>query len=113
LKSGEGIEGAAGRSGRSVQKSSETIFAAQRIQYHLMAHLGEGENRAEVISELHAQIQDPFNEFGVQIMSPPFESQPEKKVFVPKPEWHTAPASPPPVSDEGNRKPASGPDSPL
>jgi hypothetical protein len=43
-------------------------------------------------------------------MSPHFETQPEKKVFVPKPEWHTAP---PPVSDEGNRKPASGPDSPL
>ena len=83
------------------------------VQYHLMAHLVEGANRAEVISELHAQIQDAFNEFGAQIMSPHFESQPEKKVFVPKPEWHTAPAFPSPISEEGNRKPASGPDSPL
>ena len=83
------------------------------VQYHLMAHLVEGANRAEVISELHAQIQDAFNEFGAQIMSPHFESQPEKKVFVPKQEWHTAPAFPSPISEEGNRKPASGPDSPL
>jgi small-conductance mechanosensitive channel len=83
------------------------------VQYHLMAHLQEGENRAEVISELHAQIQDAFNEFGAQIMSPHFESQPEKKVFVPKPEWHAAPASPPSISEERNRKPASGPNSLL
>jgi small-conductance mechanosensitive channel len=83
------------------------------IQYHLMAHLREGENRAEVMSELHAQIQDAFNEFGAQIMSPHFESQPERKIFVPKPQWHTAPASPPPVSDEASLKPASGPNSQL
>jgi small-conductance mechanosensitive channel len=82
------------------------------VQYHLMAHLQEGENRAGVISELHAQIQDAFNEFGAQIMSPHFESQPEKKVFVPKPEWHAAPA-PPPVTSEEDRKPATGPNSPL
>jgi hypothetical protein len=83
------------------------------VQYHLMAHLREGENWAEVISELRAQIQDAFNEFGAQIMSPHFESQPEKRVFVPKPQWHTAPASPPPISDEGNRKPASRPNSQM
>jgi small-conductance mechanosensitive channel len=82
------------------------------VQYHLMAHLQEGENRAEVMSELHAQIQDAFNEFGAQIMSPHFESQPEKKIVVPKTEWHAAPA-PPPVTSEEDRKPATGPNSPL
>jgi small-conductance mechanosensitive channel len=82
------------------------------VQYHLMAHLQEGENRAEVMSELHAQIQDAFNEFGAQIMSPHFESQPEKKIVVPKTEWHAAP-TPPPVTLEEDRKPATGPNSPL
>jgi small-conductance mechanosensitive channel len=82
------------------------------VQYHLMAHLQEEENRAEVMSELHAQIQDAFNEFGAQIMSPHFESQPEKKIVVPKTEWHAAPA-PPPVTSEEDRKPATGPNSPL
>jgi small-conductance mechanosensitive channel len=83
------------------------------VQYHLMAHLQEGENRAEVISELHAQIQDAFNEFGAQIMAPHYESQPERKVFVPKPEWHIAPASPPLSAVGGNQSPASEPKSPL
>lgn len=65
------------------------------VQYLLLAHLENGKNRAAVLSELHAQIQDAFNEFGTQIMSPHFESQPEKPVFVPKSEWHAAPAVPP------------------
>lgn len=66
------------------------------VQYHLMAHLEEGKNRAAVLSELHAQIQDAFNEYGTQIMVPHFESQPEKPVFVPKSGWYTPPASRPP-----------------
>ena len=65
------------------------------------------------MSELHAQIQDAFNEFGAQIMSPHFESQPERKIAVPKAEWHAAPAAPPPISDEANREQMSVPDAPL
>jgi small-conductance mechanosensitive channel len=65
------------------------------VQYLLLAHLEDGKSRAAVLSDLHAQIQDAFNEFGTQIMSPHFESQPEKPVFVPKSAWYTAPAVPP------------------
>jgi small-conductance mechanosensitive channel len=64
------------------------------VQYLLLAHLEDGQSRAAVLSELHAQIQDAFNEFGTQIMSPHFESQPDKPVFVPKSKWHSAPAAP-------------------
>jgi small-conductance mechanosensitive channel len=64
------------------------------VQYHLLAHLAEGKSRAAVLSELHAQIQDAFNEYGTQIMSPHFESQPDKAVFVPKAQWYAAPAAP-------------------
>ena len=64
------------------------------VQYLLLAHLDEGYSRAAVLSELHSQIQDAFNEFGTQIMSPHFESQPEKPVFVPRSAWHVAPAAP-------------------
>ena len=63
------------------------------VQYLLLAHLEDGKRRAAVLSELHAQIQDAFNEYGTQIMSPHFESQPEKPVFVPKSAWHAAPAA--------------------
>jgi len=64
------------------------------VQYLLLAHLEDGKSRAAVLSELHAQIQDAFNEFGTQIMSPHFESQPEKPVLVPKSAWYAAPAAP-------------------
>jgi small-conductance mechanosensitive channel len=62
------------------------------VQYMLLAHLEDGKNRAAVLSELHAQIQDAFNEFGTQIMSPHFEAQPDKPVVVPKSRWYAAPA---------------------
>jgi small-conductance mechanosensitive channel len=81
------------------------------IQYQFMTHLLEGENRAEVLSELHAQIQAAFNEFGAQTMSPHFESQPDKKIFVPKTEWRAAPAFAPPIDDQGKSKPTNRPDS--
>jgi small-conductance mechanosensitive channel len=66
------------------------------VQYHLLAHLEEGKSRAAVLSELHAQIQDAFNEHDTQIMSPHFESQPKKPVLVPKSAWYAPPASQPP-----------------
>jgi len=49
--------------------------------------------RAEVISNLHANIQDVFNEYKVQIMSPHYLSDPDKEKLVPKEGWFRAPAS--------------------
>lgn len=65
------------------------------VQYQLLARLERVQDRIAVLSELHAQIQDAFNEFGVQIMSPHFESQPAHKVFVPREGWKPAPAKEP------------------
>jgi Mechanosensitive ion channel MscS, C-terminal len=62
------------------------------VEYELRFHLGLPEERMSVLSELHAQIQDAFNESGVQIMSPHYESQPDRVVFVPSAKWHPAPA---------------------
>lgn len=68
------------------------------IQYQLSAHLEPGASRAAALSELHCQIQDVFNEHGVQIMSPHFETQPDKPVLVPKSAWYAPPALPPMTS---------------
>ena len=65
------------------------------VQYELRVHIEVPEERFRVLSDLHGRIQDAFNEFGVQIMSPAFESQPERSVVVPKSKWFTAPAGPP------------------
>jgi hypothetical protein len=53
------------------------------------------ELRNMVLSQLHGCIQDVFNEYEVQILSPNFEAQPEGgAVWVPKEKWFTAPARP-------------------
>jgi small-conductance mechanosensitive channel len=48
--------------------------------------------RAETMSALHENIQDVFNEFGVQIMSPHYMADPAEPKVVPPQRWHEAPA---------------------
>jgi len=66
------------------------------VEYELIAALDDPFVRAPVLSQLHAEIQDEFNTYGVQIMSPNFEAQPDTVVLVPKEEWFKAPAQPAP-----------------
>jgi len=51
--------------------------------------------RAEIMSLLHANIQDLFNEYGVQIMSPHYLGDPAAAKVVPAQQWYAAPAKPP------------------
>ena len=62
------------------------------VDYELVVNIDRPDERVPILSELHMHIQDAFNEFGVQIMSPHFEEQPQGKVFVPKSDWYAAPA---------------------
>jgi len=48
--------------------------------------------RPAVLDELHANIQDVFNENGVQIMSPNYEADPAQPKLVPREDWYKAPA---------------------
>lgn len=48
--------------------------------------------RAEVLANLHANIQDVFNEYGVQIMSPHYVLDPQEAKVVPPARWYTEPA---------------------
>jgi hypothetical protein len=50
---------------------------------------------AEARNALYSHIQDVFNEFSVQIMSPNFVLQPDDAVRVPKENWYAAPSIPP------------------
>ena len=67
------------------------------VEYQLVARADHAPDRILALSELHAQIQDAFNEHGVQIMSPHFETQPAEKVVVRKGEW-----SPPPAGERAS-----------
>ena len=62
------------------------------VAYTLIARITDAKLRIETLSDLHAHIQDAFNEFGVQIMSPHFMMQPQGAVTVPPSKWHTSPA---------------------
>jgi small-conductance mechanosensitive channel len=66
-------------------------------EYRLIAHSPAERPlvRAEVLHHLHANIQDVFNEHGVQIMSPHYMMDPKEPQVVPKEKWYAAPAKPP------------------
>jgi len=50
--------------------------------------------------ELHRSILDVFNEYGIQIMTPAYEGDPEQPKLVPREQWFTAPASASPEPTE-------------
>lgn len=64
---------------RVVQRALGDWYA----EYALYFEVEDGKRRPAVLSRLHGAIQDAFNEFGVQIMSPHFERQPDSPVVVP------------------------------
>jgi small-conductance mechanosensitive channel len=78
----------------------QTALSDFYVEYRLCVPIEHAEQRIRRLSELHANIQDAFNEFGVQILSPHFEAQPENTVIVPKSKWFSAPAGQP---GDGNK----------
>lgn len=65
------------------------------IAYELQVRLLPTEALAAARNALHGAIQDVFNEFKVQIMSPNFVMQPEESVLVAKENWLAPPAGKP------------------
>jgi len=76
---------------RILQKALSDFY----VEYTLIIAIEHAEERYIILSQLHANIQDVFNEYGVQIMSPNFKAQPEKAVLVPKEQWYASPAAAP------------------
>jgi small-conductance mechanosensitive channel len=64
------------------------------VEYTLVARLEDERHRIESLSALNSQIQDAFNEFGVQIMSPHYMVQPDASVVIPPAKWHAPPSDP-------------------
>ena len=64
------------------------------VSYELNCYTDQPRKMARSYSDLHQNIQDVFNEFGVQIMSPHYLGDPAKEKIVPKAQWHAPPAKP-------------------
>jgi small-conductance mechanosensitive channel len=75
----------------------QTALSDWYPQYRLVCQAipSEPRPRALLLSALHANIQDVFNEHGVQIMSPQYFEDPPEPKLVPREKWFTAPATKP------------------
>jgi small-conductance mechanosensitive channel len=65
------------------------------ITYELNVHCSNAQAMNQLYTELHRSILDVFNHYGVQIMTPAYEGDPEQPKLVPPEQWYTAPARPP------------------
>jgi small-conductance mechanosensitive channel len=73
-----------------LQKSLDDFF----VTYELNVYTDKPLEMAKLYSELHQNIQDAFNEYGVQIMVPAYEGDPDRPKFVSKDRWYAPPAKP-------------------
>jgi small-conductance mechanosensitive channel len=64
------------------------------VVYQLNAYCDDASHMNRLYSALHGNVQDVFNEYGVQIMSPNYVADPEQAKLVPPEQWYAAPAQP-------------------
>lgn len=64
------------------------------VEYTLLVNIADPSQRYLVSSVLHGQIQDAFNEHGVQIMSPHYLDRAEEPIVIPETGWSAPPADP-------------------
>lgn len=65
------------------------------VTYEINAHCDDPQAMARLYTDLHRNILDLFNEYGVQIMTPAYEGDPQQPKLVPKAQWFAAPARSP------------------
>ena len=63
------------------------------VNYELNAYCRDEKQAMVLYSELHRNIQDIFNEFGISIMTPAYETDTPDPKIVPKDKWYAAPAT--------------------
>jgi small-conductance mechanosensitive channel len=74
------------------------------VTYELNAYCCDAQAMPRLYTELHRQILDVFNQYGVQIMTPAYEGDPQEPKLVPPEQWYAAPAVP---EGEGEQEPSA------
>ncbi|NJD57581.1 MAG: mechanosensitive ion channel family protein [Nitrospirae bacterium] len=64
------------------------------VTYELNVYIDDPHGMTTMYSELHKNVLDAFNEYGIQIMTPAYEGDPDEAKLVPKEKWFAAPAKP-------------------
>jgi small-conductance mechanosensitive channel len=79
-------------------RQGSTPFVLQKglgdfcVTYEINVYCDAPNAMMTIYTELHRHILDVFNEYGVQIMTPAYESDPQQPKIVPKDQWYAAPA---------------------
>ncbi|WP_153111622.1 mechanosensitive ion channel family protein [Propionivibrio limicola] len=73
----------------------QTALGEFNVTYEINAYCADPREMFRLYTELHRNILDLFNEYGVQIMTPSYEGDPEQPKVVPPERWYTAPARSP------------------
>ncbi len=63
------------------------------VTYELNVYCDNPQGMAQFYTALHQNILDAFNEYGVQIMTPAYEGDPDAPKVVPRDQWFAAPAA--------------------
>jgi small-conductance mechanosensitive channel len=63
------------------------------VTYELNAYVESARDLPQRYAALHRNILDVFNQYGVQIMTPAYEGDPQEPKIVPRERWFAAPAS--------------------
>ena len=64
------------------------------VTYELNVYCDRPGEQMRLYTALHRNILDVFNEYGVQIMTPAYEGDPQEPKVVPKEKWFESPAKP-------------------
>lgn len=64
------------------------------VTYKINVSCNNAQQMHNIYTDLHRNILDVFNEYGVQIMTPAYVADPATAKVVPKEQWYVAPAKP-------------------
>jgi small-conductance mechanosensitive channel len=73
------------------------------VIYELNVYCTNAQAMLDRYAELHRHILDVFNEYGVQIMTPAYERDPDQPKVVSRRDWYAPPAREPSGPPEGGR----------
>lgn len=65
------------------------------VSYEINVYCDNAQAMNQLYTQLHRNILDQFNEYGVQIMTPAYENDPQDVKVVPRDQWYAAPATAP------------------
>jgi small-conductance mechanosensitive channel len=68
------------------------------VSHEVNVYCDDAKAMNRLYTQLHRNILDVFNEYGVQIMTPAYESDPHDLKVVPRDQWYAAPAVAPDAS---------------